>query len=181
MNTMTDSLDLTRFTKETGFRFRVTNRQKAQIELTKLSEAERAQVAQAALDAVPALFGVQEQRKWMEIAQELAGSWSDDLALTREAAYEAFMAVSSDTGQTGLDKLRSRKPAIPDEIFLQEGLTLENFSERLEVLIGVKRRFRLSRPLAARVKAKEITREQAFAETVAAKRAAQAEENTPNE
>lgn len=156
--------DIKAFTKETGFRFRVTKEQKARIELTKLSDAERAQAVSATPEALQALFGLKEHHKWLDLVSALAARWEDSLKLSREQAYELFRQ------EQGLERLQGRKPSIPDEIFLQEGLTLDNFSERLEALIGVKRRFRLSRELAKRVENKELTREQAFQETVAQKR-----------
>lgn len=156
--------DIKAFTKETGFRFRVTKEQKARIELTKLTDAERSQAVTATPEQLQVLFGLKEYHKWLELVPGLAAKWDSTLALSRDAAYEQFRQAQ------GLERLQSRKPAIPDEIFLQEGLTLDNFSERLEALIGVKRRFRLSRELAKRVENKELTREQAFQETVAQKR-----------
>jgi hypothetical protein len=159
--------DIKTFTKETGFRFRVTKEQKARIELSKLSDAERTQAVTATPEELQTLFGLKEHHKWLDLVSAFAAKWEATLVLSREAAYEQFRQ------EQGLERLRGRKPSIPDEIFLQEGLTLENFSERLEALIGVKRRFRLSRSLAQRVVQKELTRDQAFAETVAAKRAAQ--------
>lgn len=164
--------DVKAFTKETGFRFRVTKEQKARIELTQLSDAERAQAVTATPEGLAVMFGLKDQPRWLALVPALAARWESSLSLTRDAAYAAFRQ------EQGLERLQGRKPAIPDEIFLQEGLTLENFSEKLEALIGVKRRFRLSRSLAERVEAKELSREQAFAETVAAKKAALAKETS---
>jgi hypothetical protein len=158
--------DIKAFTKETGFRFRVTKEQKARIELSKLSDTERAQAINASSEQLQTLFGLKEHHKWLSLVPALVAKWDATLVLSREAAYEQFRQ------ERGLERLQGRKPSIPDEIFLQDGLTLENFSERLESLIGVKRRFRLARSLAQRVENKELTRQQAFAETVAAKRAA---------
>jgi len=85
--------------------------------------------------------------------------------LTREQAFAQFMA------EGGLERLQGRRPEIPDSLYLEDGLTLDNFSDRVEATIGVSRRFRVSRDQHARIKAGELSREQALAEVVSAKRA----------
>ncbi|MCV0439834.1 MAG: hypothetical protein K5880_14495 [Hydrogenophaga sp.] len=89
----------------------------------------------------------------------------DDGQLTREQAFAEFLAGG------GLERLQGRRPEIPDSLYLEDGLTLENFSDRVEAAIGVSRRFRVSREQHARIKDGQLTREQALAEVVSAKRA----------
>lgn len=82
--------------------------------------------------------------------------------LTREDALQEFIRNG------GLDSAVNKTSQIPVEVWASEGLTQENFSERVEALTGNKRRFRMNRSQAARVNSGEITRKQAFEETVAA-------------
>ena len=89
----------------------------------------------------------------------------DANTLTREQAFAQFMA------EGGLERLQGRRPNIPDSLYLEEGLTLANFSDRVEAAIGVSRRFRVSRDQHALIKAGTLTREQALAEVISAKRA----------
>lgn len=85
--------------------------------------------------------------------------------LTREAAFAEFLSNG------GLDRLQSgRRPEIPDEIFADPDLTVDNFSEKVKILTGIARRFRVSQEQNARIEAGTLTREQALAETVAAKK-----------
>lgn len=80
--------------------------------------------------------------------------------LTREVAFQEFLAAG------GLEKVIPRKQQIPDEFYLQEGLTADNFSERLLAQTGIVRRFRISKDKAG------LTRDQALQEIIAAKKAA---------
>lgn len=87
--------------------------------------------------------------------------------LTREQAFAEFLASG------GAAKLKPRKPDVPDSVYMTEGLTLENFSERVKEATGIARRFRMSRDQVARHKNGTLTREQALAEVIASIRAAQ--------
>lgn len=89
----------------------------------------------------------------------------DANTLTREQAFAQFLADG------GLKRLQARRPEIPDSIYLEDGLTLENFSQRSAAAIGVSRRFRVSRDQHALIKEGQLTREQALAEVISAKRA----------
>lgn len=86
--------------------------------------------------------------------------------LTREGAFQEFLASG------GLERLQGRPQDIPDSIYLDPDLTVENFASKVEAIIGKRRRFRVSREQKARVKAGELTRTDALAEIVSAKRAA---------
>lgn len=114
------NLTIDNFTEQTGFRFRISRKQKIAI---------------------------------------------NEGTLTREQAFQQFLQSG------GLKRLQERRPEIPDSIYLEDGLTLENFSQRVEAAIGVSRRFRVSRDQHAKIKSGEITREQALAEVISAKRA----------
>lgn len=85
--------------------------------------------------------------------------------LTREQAFEEFLAKG------GVEKLKPRKPEIPDSVYLSDGLTLENFSERVKEATGVARRFRMSRAQSALATESKLTREQALAEVIASVKA----------
>lgn len=84
--------------------------------------------------------------------------------LTREGAFQEFLQSG------GLEKVQNRPPDIPKSVYLDPDLTVDNFPDKVEAATGVKRRFRVSREQSARIKAGELTREQALAETVEAKR-----------
>lgn len=91
--------------------------------------------------------------------------------LTREQALAEFVAGG------GLERLKPRKPDVPDSIYLSDGLTLENFSERVKGATGVARRFRMSREQCNRCEAGSLTREQALQEVIASVKAAQTTSN----
>lgn len=94
-----------------------------------------------------------EQRQLIEAGQ-----------LTREQAFDDFLKNG------GLNNTPSKRSVvIPEEIFQDPTLTLDNFSERVLAATGQKTRFRVSREQQVRVAANQLTREQAFAEFVAAK------------
>ena len=82
--------------------------------------------------------------------------------LTREQAFAEFLAAG------GPAALKPRKPETPDSIYLCDGLTVANFSERVQAATGVARRFRMSREQCKRFKDGVLTREQALQEVIAA-------------
>lgn len=86
--------------------------------------------------------------------------------LTREQAFQDFLASG------GAAKLKPRKPEVPDSIYLCDGLTVANFSERVQAATGVARRFRMSREQCKRHKDGVLTREQALQEVIASVKAA---------
>lgn len=91
----------------------------------------------------------------------------DANTITREQAFQEFLE------RGGLEELQKRsRPEIPDSVYLEPGLTLENFSERVKASIGIERRFRVSRDQKNRIADGSLTREGALAEIVAAKIAA---------
>jgi len=85
-------------------------------------------------------------------------------ALNREQAFQEWLAGG------GLQKLQSRRPAVPDSVYFDPDLTPDNFSAKTEAAIGVPCRFRVSREQKARIDAGTLTREGALAEIVAKKR-----------
>lgn len=91
--------------------------------------------------------------------------------LTREAAFAEFLASG------GVEKLKPRKPEVPDSVYLEDGLTVDNFSERVKAATGVVRRFRMSREQCKRRKDGLLTREQALQEVIASVKASQATTN----
>jgi hypothetical protein len=91
--------------------------------------------------------------------------------LTREQAFAEFLASG------GAAKLKPRKPEIPDSVYLSDGLTVDNFSEKVKEATGVSRRFRMSREQCKRHKDGVLTREQALQEVIASVKAAQATSN----
>ena len=86
-------------------------------------------------------------------------------SLTREQAFAEFVAAG------GASKLKPRKPEVPNEVYLSEGLTLENFTQRIQEATGIARRFRMSREQCARHKAGSLTREAALQEVIASVKA----------
>lgn len=85
--------------------------------------------------------------------------------LTREDAFAEFLQ------RGGLEELEKRsRPDIPDSVYLEDGLTLDNFSERVKAAIGIERRFRVSLKQQERIDAGTLTREQALAEIIEEKR-----------
>jgi hypothetical protein len=87
--------------------------------------------------------------------------------LTREQAFAEFLASG------GAANLKPRKPEIPLSIYLADGLTVENFSERVKAETGVARRFRMNREQCQRHKDGVLTREQALQEVIASVKASQ--------
>lgn len=171
MDTSTNDLTIDNFTERTGFRFRISKLQAARIALTKLGDVTPLiglNLEQAA-DLLDARNAEGEPLNWVEDALDLAGKWASDqsLTLTREAAFQEFLAEGK------LKELEERtRPDVPPAVFLTEGLTLENFAERVKAAVGIARRFRVSREQANRIKAGSLTREQALAEVIAAAKAA---------
>jgi hypothetical protein len=168
-------LNADNFTEQTGKRFRVNNVQKARIEITKLDATGRDAVRQNKTDmtALAEIFSLKQSARWLERVGEVIDAWDDATSpLTRDQAFEEFMQDG------GLDRLMNQKPDVPNSVFLDEDLTLDNFEDKVEAAIGVKRRFRVSRGQHARIAAGELTREEAFQETVARIRAEQQTEVT---
>jgi hypothetical protein len=85
-----------------------------------------------------------------------------DGQLTREQAFQEWLVNG------GVANLKPRKPEIPTSVYLTEGLTVENFSERVKEATGVSRRFRMNREQCARFDEGKLTREQALQEVIAA-------------
>lgn len=170
MNTDTINITLENFNSVTGSRFRVSKQQAARITLTDLSDEDRnSLVGLSAEDVANALHARNKNGKalnWVEEAVNLLNEgWNSSMELTREGALQEFIS------EGGLDKLKNRPPEIPLSVYLDAELTPDNFTQKVEEAIGVKRRFRMSQDQYARFKAGELTREQALAETVEAKRA----------
>lgn len=165
------------FMSETGKRFRINNKQKARIELTKLTTDERQELSEILKnceseietdDQMMRAFGLKKYARWLNEVPDVLFTWNDDTSpLTREGAFKEFM------NSGGLDRLLNQKPEIPDEVFLDDDLTFENFEDKVEAAIGVKKRFRVSRDQHARIKEGTLTREEAFQEMVAQIRAKQ--------
>jgi hypothetical protein len=170
---MTTTMDVTldNFTEATGTRFRVSKLQAARIALTNLNnEGRQALVGltiDQAADALDARNAKGKPFNWVEEALELIKrGWQDDMSLTREGALQEFIEDG------GLERLKDRRPDIPDSVYLDPDLTVANFPEKVKAAIGVARRFRVSREQHVRVKDGSLTRDEALAEIVAAKRAA---------
>lgn len=85
--------------------------------------------------------------------------------LTREGAFQEFLE------QGGPETVEKRtRPEIPLSVYLEEGLTIDNFAERVESVIGVRRRFRVSREQSERIDNGTLTREGALQEVIEQKR-----------
>lgn len=169
-------LNVDNFTAETGKRFRVNNFQKARIEITKLDDAQRTELESIVNNRdqggvfphdIATFFGLSEMARWINNVADVINNWSEEMPLTREGAFQEFMDAK------GLDRLQNQKPDVPEKVFLDEGLTLDNFEDKVFEAIGVKRRFRVSRDQHARIDNGDLTREEAFLETVAQVRAKQ--------
>jgi hypothetical protein len=174
MTTTEQELNLGNFREQKGVRFRTTNPQQARIVLTGLSPEQRAALAGLSAGEVAVALNKHNAKgqpfRWMALVGELAANWSSESELTREKAFEEFVASG------GVQALDDRKPPVPDSVYLEEGLTLENYQDRVLAATGVRRRFRLSTDLSEKVRNKTMTREQAFQETISRVRA-QAQEN----
>jgi hypothetical protein len=163
---MTTTLNLTidNFTKETGLRFRVTKLQAARIALTELDDVSRQGLVGLSTDQVADNLSARNAKgkpfNWVETAVELLPNWEDAMQLDREGAFREFL------NDGGLERLQNRRPEIPDSVYLDPDLTLDNFPQKVEAAIGVACRFRMSRDQ----KTRKISREDALAEIVAAKR-----------
>lgn len=80
--------------------------------------------------------------------------------ITRQQAFEEFIA-------NGGQKPRKPKAVeIPISVYLDESLTIDNFSDKVFAATGENRRFRIN----AAQRARGLTREQAFQEVVDQKR-----------
>lgn len=169
MTTLT-STDLTidNFNERTGFRFRVTKEQAARIAVTDLLEPERVKlstmnVEQAAI-FLKATNATGEALGWVDNAITMAANWNTDMELTREQAFDLFIKNG------GLEKMKGRTPEIPDSVYLDPTLTLENFTEKVKQVTGKERRFRVTRKQSAAIEAGTMTRQQAFEEIVASRK-----------
>lgn len=169
---MTQTIDLTleNFTERTGVRFRVSKLQAARITLTELNDDSRQSLIGLSIDQVADALGARNKNgkpfNWVEEAVNLlASGWNTSMELTREGAFQEFL------NDGGLQKLQNRRPEIPDSVYLDPDLTIDNFSDKVKAAIGVARRFRISRDQRARLKSGDLTRSQALAEVVAEKRA----------
>lgn len=90
--------------------------------------------------------------------------------LTREQAFAEFLASD------GVARLKPHKPEVPDSVYLSDGLSVANFSERVKEATGVSRRFRMNREQRQREKDGLLNREQALQEVIAAIKSAQPKE-----
>ena len=152
---MNTTLTLENFTQVTGHRFRASNKQKARMVLTPLSDNERAGIAASSLeeaaDTLNAFNKAGKPLAWVEDAIVVAQNWSADLALTREQAFEEFL------DQNKLDQIKTRqRPDVPVSVYLDPDLTVDNFTEKVKAAIGVARRFRVSNPQKARMVLTEV-------------------------
>ena len=68
--------------------------------------------------------------------------------------------------------MKGRRPEIPDSVYLDPTLTVENFSKKVKEATGVERRFRVSREQNAAIKAGTLTRQQALEAIIASKKKA---------
>jgi hypothetical protein len=123
-------------------------------------------VANFTVEEASVFFGVKPNSKgkvtgWVKKAVELAKNWTDASQLTREGAFQEFV----DKGL--VTKISERKPEIPTSVWLEPGLTLENFEERVFKATNHRIRFRI----LAEQKERNLTREQALGEIIALKRA----------
>ena len=167
---MTEELTLKTFAKETGFRFRVTKFQAARIALTKLDNTARQALTGLDVDKIADTLQSRNAKgepfNWVEEVPKLISEWSESFELDRQGAFAEFIASG------GLERLQGRPDDIPDSVYLETDLTLDNFSSKVEAAIGTPRRFRVSREQFDRITAKELTRTEALAEVVAVKRTA---------
>ena len=160
-------LNIDNFSESTGFRFRVTKEQAARIAVTDLLDPEREKlgkmtIAEAA-NFLKAKNTNDEPLSWVEEAIELASTWEASMSLTREQAFDVFIRNG------GLERLNGRRPEVPDSVYLDPTLTLENFSDKVKEATGVSRRFRVSREQNAAIKAGTLTRQQALSAIIAEK------------
>lgn len=85
--------------------------------------------------------------------------------ISREEALQEWVAAG------GMDQKPKKYETLDDSIFQDERFTLENFTSLIEELTGqAGRRFRVSPDQRDRITAGDLTREEAFAEFLAAKR-----------
>lgn len=89
----------------------------------------------------------------------------DSGKMTRLEAFDQFVASGRSTNIRKQNKMK-----LPLSFWLTEGLTLDNFSDKVYAVMGFRRRFRVTPEQLARMKAGLITRDMAFAETVSAKK-----------
>lgn len=156
---------LENFVETTGSRFRMTKEQTARVALTGLSVEDRARVAafgpEEAADFLKARGTKGKPLGWVKTAIELAKNWRDELSLSRERAFEEFIASG------GMQKVQSKKPEVPLAVWLDPELNIENFEEKTFKATGHKIRFRILKDQTER----KLSRADALAEIVARKRA----------
>lgn len=162
MTTSTSPLTIDNFTKTTGFRFRVTKEQAARIAVTDLLPPERVKLSTMSVEEAEKFL--KTDSSWVKDAINVAATWDDSMALTREQAFDMFI------NSNGLERLQTRRPEIPDSVYLDPDLTLENFSAKVKQATGVDTRFRVSREQNEAIKNKTLTREQALAAFIASKK-----------
>jgi hypothetical protein len=158
---------------ENKTRFRLTDGQKARVEITKLSEDARNSLVNMNDNLeIAALFQLKNPSRWFNEIQGLLENWNSDLELTREQAYQEFV----DNGGPQRVESNKSKSEIPLSLYLDDTLTIDNFNERATEATGSNRHFRLTSEQKTRVESGDLTREQAFQETVNNIRAKHAQE-----
>jgi len=171
-----NDLNIDNFAERTGLRFRINKEQAARIALTRADQATRQSLVglnkEEAADVLNARNKNNKPLNWVELAAKMADGWDGSLALTREQAFEDFLA------EGGLERLQNRPVDIPLSVYLDADLTLENFSAKVEEAIGSPRRFRASQEQHALIKSGQMTREEALQQVIEEKRA-EAEAATP--
>lgn len=166
-STATD-LTIDNFTERTGFRFRVTKDQASRIAVTDLLEPERVKLSTMSVEEAATFLKAKntdgQPLSWVSDAISRAAEWNDSQSLTRQEAFDLFIKNG------GLDRLKGRRPEIPDSVYLDPTLTLENFAQKVKDATGVERRFRVSREQNVAIEAGTMTRQQALAAIVASKK-----------
>lgn len=175
MNTDTlTQLTLENFTEQTGLRFRPTDEQAARIAISNFPADQRDSLASMSVDELATALSARNRDgnplRWITNAHAIfqGDGWSDSLELTREGAFQEFIESGGLQRRQGGDSTSNEAlRAVAD----QEDLTLQNFGERTLAATGRARRFRVTPEQSERIKAGTLTREQAFAETLAEVRA----------
>lgn len=169
-NDMTNTdLTLNNFTEQTGKRFRVNNVQLARIALTALDDDYRQTLVGLNHEDLATRLKANSPKgnpfSWVKEVPSLLAAWSSDLELTREGAFDEFIKDG------GIKRLQDNNNcSVPNEIYMDPDLTLENFTDKAKALTGKgNNRFRVSSEQKQRIADGNLTREQAFTETVAAK------------
>jgi len=157
----TQQYNLDNFVKESGSRFRMTKKQTARVALTGKSAEDRQRVAGMSADEAADFFNARASSGkplgWVKEAVSLAGTWTDDMALTRDRAFQEFLSNG------GPSRLQERKPEVPVSVWLDSELTLDNFEAKTFAATGHKIRFRIRKEQTAR----GLSRAEALAEVIA--------------